>query len=145
MLDQALAVAGQHSPSADTRRRFWELFTGGDALFAPEPLAIPGDDHDQWAKQRYRLDRQHADLFTSAFQILDRSSPITLGKSLTWQPPQSLGGRVYQPTPPDGPRLGIDTTPFVIAHAILTLEQYLTPERKTAEAAQQAMTQRSGQ
>ena len=40
VLDQALAVAGQHTSSANTRRRFWELFTGGDALFAPEPLVI---------------------------------------------------------------------------------------------------------
>ncbi|PZP15680.1 MAG: hypothetical protein DI611_08285 [Brachybacterium faecium] len=89
LLDQALAMADsdQRRPGLSVQRRFWELFTGGDALFAPHPLAIPADQHAHWRQQRHELDNKQMKLFETAFQILDRSSPLRLGGPLSWQPP----------------------------------------------------------
>lgn len=89
LLDRALAMADsdQRRPELAIQRRFWELFTGGDALFAPHPLAIPADQHPRWRQQRHELDNKQMKLFETAFQILDRSSPLRLGGPLSWQPP----------------------------------------------------------
>lgn len=89
LLDRALAMADseQRRPELAIQRRFWELFTGGDVLFAPHPLAIPADQHSHWRQQRHELDNEQMKLFETAFQILDRSSPLRLGTPLSWQPP----------------------------------------------------------
>ncbi|GAP80361.1 hypothetical protein Y09_3219 [Brachybacterium sp. SW0106-09] len=89
LLDRALAMADsdQRRPELAVQRRFWELFTGGDALFAPHVLAIPADQHAHWRQQRHELDDEQAELFAAAFQILDRSSLLRLGRPLSWQPP----------------------------------------------------------
>ena len=89
LLDQALVTADpdQRPPALAVRRRFWELFTGGDALFARYPLAIPADQHARWRQQRQELDEVQMKLFETAFQILDRSSALRLGRPLSWQPP----------------------------------------------------------
>lgn len=89
LLERALVTAGsdQRQPTLAVLRRFWELFTGGDALFAPNPLAIPADQHAHWRQQHRELDDEQAEHFETAFQILDRSSPLLLGRPLSWQPP----------------------------------------------------------
>ena len=89
LLEHALATADpdRREPSLAMLRRFWELFTGGDALFAPHPLTTPTDQHAKWRHDRQRLDDEHMELFETAFQILDRSSPLRLGRPLSWQPP----------------------------------------------------------
>lgn len=89
LLDRALVMADPHQrqPALTVRRRFWELFTGGDANFAPHPLAIPAYHYAHWRQQRHELDDKQAELFETAFQILDRSSPLRLGRPLSWQPP----------------------------------------------------------
>lgn len=89
LLDLALVTADpdQRQSTLAVQRRYWELFTGGDALFAPHPLTIPADQHAHWRQQRHELDDKQAELFAAAFQILDRSSPLLLGKLLSWQPP----------------------------------------------------------
>lgn len=69
------------------QRRFWELFTEGDALYAPDPLTIVPDEHERWSQQRGALDTEHTAHFDTAFQILDCSSPLRLGRPLTWRPP----------------------------------------------------------
>lgn len=89
LLERALVTADsdQRQPTLAVLRRFWELFTGGDALFAPNPLAIPADQHAHWRQQHRELDDEQAEHFETAFQILDRSSPLLLGRPLSWQPP----------------------------------------------------------
>lgn len=89
LLQQALTSADPHQrrPALAVQRRFWELFTGGDALFAPHHLAVPTDQYVHWRQQRQELDGEQMELFESAFQILDRSSPLRLGRPLSWQPP----------------------------------------------------------
>ncbi|WNB85785.1 TniQ family protein [Cellulomonas sp. ATA003] len=87
LLDQALTTAHPGPTRIDARRRFWELFTGGDATYAPEPLNISADQYPHWAQQRGDTDAAYTEQFDAAFQILDRSSPLRLGKPLTWRPP----------------------------------------------------------
>lgn len=89
LLEQALVLAdhGQRRPTLAVQRRFWELFTGGDTLFAPQFLAVEKDQHPDWTRRRQELDGKHATLFEAAFRLLDRSSPLRLGKPLCWQPP----------------------------------------------------------
>lgn len=89
LLAQALTLAHprQESAGVPVQRRFWELFTGGDALYAPGPLTIVPDGHERWSQQRDGLDAEHNGRFDTAFQILDRSSPLRLGRPLTWRPP----------------------------------------------------------
>lgn len=89
LLDRALITADpeQRQPTLRVQRRFWELFTGGDALFAPHRLAIRADRHAHWRQQRHELDNMQMKLFETAFQILDRSSPLRLGSPLSWRPP----------------------------------------------------------
>lgn len=89
LLAQALTLAHtrQEPPGVPVQRRFWELFTEGDALYAPGPLTIDPDGHERWSQQRGALDAEHNGCFEAAFQILDRSSPLRLGRPLTWRPP----------------------------------------------------------
>lgn len=89
LLAQALTLAHprQEPPGMPVQRRFWELFTEGDALYAPDPLTIAPNEHERWHQQREGLDAEHNDHFGAAFQILDRSSPLRLGRPLTWRPP----------------------------------------------------------
>lgn len=89
VLEQALALADpdQRPPALAIQRRFWELLTSGDALFAPQPVGIETGQHPAWTRCRQALDREHAALFEAAFQILERSSPLRLGKPLCWRPP----------------------------------------------------------
>lgn len=89
LLERALSAADpdQRHPSPAVQRRFWELFTGGDALFAPHPLTVPAIQHPHWRQQLEQLDTEEMELFETAFQILDRSSPLRLGRPLWWQPP----------------------------------------------------------
>lgn len=89
LLERALVTADpdQRLPALAVQRRFWELFTGGDALFAPNTLAILADQHAHWRQERHELDDKQMGLFETAFQILDHSSPLLLGRPLSWQPP----------------------------------------------------------
>lgn len=89
LLQQALTTADPHQrrPALAVQRRFWELFTGGDALFAPHHLAVPTGQYVHWRQRREELDGEQMELFEAAFQILDRSSPLRLGEPLSWQPP----------------------------------------------------------
>ncbi|WP_299305916.1 TniQ family protein [uncultured Brachybacterium sp.] len=89
LLERVLVTADpdQRLPALAVQRRFWELFTGGDALFAPNPLAILADQHAHWRQERHELDDKQMELFETAFQILDRSSPLLLGRPLSWKPP----------------------------------------------------------
>lgn len=89
LLQQALTTADLHQrmPALAVQRRFWELFTGGDVFFAPQHLAVPTGHYVHWRHQRNELDAEQMELFEAAFQILDRSSPLRLGRPLTWQPP----------------------------------------------------------
>lgn len=89
LLQQALTAADPQDrrPSLALQRRFWELFTGGDAVFGPRPFTVSTARHRHWRQQREQLDAEQMELFDTAFQILDRSSPLRLGRPLWWQPP----------------------------------------------------------
>lgn len=89
LLSQALTSAHprHETPILAVQRRFWELFTGGEAYFAPRPLAVPADHHAKWRQRREELDAEQMELFEAAFRILDHSSPLRLGRPLSWQPP----------------------------------------------------------
>lgn len=80
------------TPDAAVRARFWELFTGGDITYAPDPLRAPVLAHDRrsyprWIAARAELDRTHAGLFGAAHEAIHRNAAIPVHGPLTWQPP----------------------------------------------------------
>ena len=92
-LGRALAVAARTHPT-DTSggvvlRHFWELFTGGDVAYAPDPLRIP---FNAARYRRYRttaagtLDRNRALLQTAHHELgrLTADGPLT--GPLMWTP-----------------------------------------------------------
>lgn len=87
LLDRAMATAAPGAVSLEALRRFWELFTGRDALFAPAPLAVDVEGHPNWAGHRDHVDADHAHPFNATFELLDRSNPLRLGRPLVWRPP----------------------------------------------------------
>jgi hypothetical protein len=69
--------------------RFWELFTGGDITFAPQPVRIPADSarYRDYAAQRGVLDRRHLALYEATLATLSTHSVLPVDGPLTWLPP----------------------------------------------------------
>src|SRR5699024_3663059 len=87
-LQQALTTADPHHrrPTLAVQRVLGTLHRRRRTL-RPTPLAVPTGQYVHWRDQRQELDGEQEELFDAAFQILDRSSPLRLGRPLSWQPP----------------------------------------------------------
>lgn len=71
----------------DVVRRYWELFTGGDIRYAAFPYAIRDDEPVDWQQKRSRIDAEHRDLFTTAYDLMSTSKSLRPNGPLTWKPP----------------------------------------------------------
>ena len=77
------------APTPAARRRFWELFTGGDIAFAPTAIAL--DPHSpayaQFVASRAAIDNDHSHVFATAHGYLTRLRHVAVGGPLYWLPP----------------------------------------------------------
>lgn len=76
-------------PVDDLRRRFWELFTGGDIAFAPPPLQLAAGtpERARHCALRPAIDDEHRCCFSTAHELLRQSLAPYLSGPLTWTPP----------------------------------------------------------
>lgn len=92
LMDRALQQASHpqgSKPTPASRRRFWELFTGGDIAFAPTAIAL--DPHSpayaQFVSSRIDIDSEHRHVFATSHGYLSRLHGIAVGGPLYWLPP----------------------------------------------------------
>mgnify|MGYP001042371360 CR=1 FL=1 len=92
LMDLALQRASHQQGKAPTpaaRRRFWELFTGGDIAFASTAIAL--DPHSpayaQFVASRAAIDNDHSHVFATAHGYLTRLRHVAVGGPLYWLPP----------------------------------------------------------
>jgi len=71
----------------DVVRRYWELFTGGDVLYAAPPCGIPAEQYSEWPLKRAQIDSTHNPTFRSAHELMATSNALRPIGPLTWQPP----------------------------------------------------------
>ncbi len=76
-------------PGLRALRRFWELFTGGDIAYAPEPLAAAylSVDYAEYAGAREHVDEENAALFHGAQETIHANAALPANGPLAWQPP----------------------------------------------------------
>jgi hypothetical protein len=71
----------------DVVRRYWEHFTGGDIRYAAFPYALRPEEPAHWQQTRSRIDGEHGEIFTIAYELMTTSESLRPGGPLTWQPP----------------------------------------------------------